>query len=133
MRGSIVDARIAFPDVLHVEVATRVAVSGVWATQDAKWSPSDPARLLGRSIEDVVIDAETGELRCMLSDGSMLDVMPAAIEAEDYPPNWELVSPPGRSSSSAQDCAGRSAQLTYHPRRVADAAMRFSNETASWS
>jgi hypothetical protein len=95
MRGSIVDARIAFPDVLHVEV--RDLRGGLWrlATQDAKWSPSDPARLLGRSIEDVVIDAETGELRCMLSDGSMLDGMPAAVEAQDDPPNWELVSPAG--------------------------------------
>lgn len=31
----------------------------------------------------------------MLSDGSVLDVRPAAVEAEDDPPNWELVSPAG--------------------------------------
>lgn len=31
----------------------------------------------------------------MLSDGSMLDVRPAAVEAEDDPPSWELVSPTG--------------------------------------
>jgi hypothetical protein len=31
----------------------------------------------------------------MLSDGSVLDVRPAAIEAEDDLPNWELVSPAG--------------------------------------
>lgn len=31
----------------------------------------------------------------MLSDGSVLNVRPAAIEAEDDPPNWELVSPGG--------------------------------------
>jgi hypothetical protein len=30
MRGSIVDARIAYPSVLHVEVVTRAAISGVW-------------------------------------------------------------------------------------------------------
>ena len=95
MRGSIVEARIAFPDVLHVEV--RDSCGDLWrlATQDAKWSPSDPARLLGRSVEDVVIDAKTGGLHCMLSDGSVLDVKPAAVEAEDDPPNWELVSPTG--------------------------------------
>jgi hypothetical protein len=81
--------------VLYVEV--RDPRGDLWrlATQDAKWSPSDSARLLGRSIEDVVIDAETGELHCMLSDGAVLDVMPASIEAEDDPPNWELVSPDG--------------------------------------
>jgi len=63
MRGSIVDARIAYPEVLHVEI------------KDS--------------------DAETGELRCKLSDGSLLDVKPAAREAEDDPPNWELITPGG--------------------------------------
>ena len=95
LRGSIVDARIAYPDVLHVEV--RDLRGDLWrlATQDAEWSPSDPGQLMGRSIDDVAIDGETGELRCMLSDGSVLDVRPAAFEAEDDPPNWELVSPAG--------------------------------------
>jgi hypothetical protein len=95
MRGSIVDARIAYPDVLHVEV--RDSRGDLWrlATQDADWSPSDPGQLVGRSIDDVAIDGETGELRCMLSDGSVLDVRPAAIEGGDDPPNWELVSPTG--------------------------------------
>ncbi len=95
MRGSIVDARIAYPNVLHLDV--RDPQGDLWrlATQDAEWSPSDPGQLVGRSIDDVAIDGETGELRCMLSDGSVLDVRPAAIEAEDDPPNWELVSPTG--------------------------------------
>jgi hypothetical protein len=46
MRGPIVDARIAYPDVLHVEV--RDSSGGIWhlATQDAEWSPSDPAQLV---------------------------------------------------------------------------------------
>ncbi len=95
MRGSIVDARIAYPDVLHVEV--RDSRGDLWrlATQDAEWSPSDPGQLVGRSIDDVAIDGETGELRCMLSDGSVLGVRPVAVEAEGDPPNWELVSPAG--------------------------------------
>jgi hypothetical protein len=38
---------------------------------------------------------ETGELRCTLSDGSVLDVKPAEREAEDDPPNWELITPGG--------------------------------------
>lgn len=65
------------------------------ATPDADWSPSDPAELVGRSVADADIDAETGELRCKLSDGSMLAVKPAAKEAEDDPPNWELITPGG--------------------------------------
>jgi hypothetical protein len=95
MRGSITDARIAYPDVLHVEV--RDSSGGIWrlATQDADWSPSDPGQLLGRSIDDADIDEESGELRCRLSDGSMLDIKPAAAETKDDPPYWELISPAG--------------------------------------
>jgi hypothetical protein len=95
MRGSIVGARITYPDVLHVEV--RDARGDLWrlATQDATWSPSDPAQLVGRSIEDADIDKETGELRCGLSDGSVLDVKPGVPEGEDDPPNWELITPAG--------------------------------------
>jgi hypothetical protein len=95
LRGSIVDARIAYPDVLHVEV--RDSHGDLWrlATQDAQWSPADPAQLVGRSIDDADIDEETGELRCGLSDGTVLSVKPAAVEAEHDPPNWELLSPAG--------------------------------------
>jgi len=95
MRGSIVDARLAYPDVLHVEV--RDSSGELWrlATQDAEWSPSDPAELVGNSIEDAEIDEDTGELRCKLSNGSLLDVKPAVQEASDDPPNWELITPGG--------------------------------------
>lgn len=95
MRGQIVDARIAYPEILHVEVKDSAGQLWHLATQDAKWSPTDPAALVGRSVDDADIDAETGELRCKLSDGSLLDVKPAAREAEDDPPNWELITPGG--------------------------------------
>jgi hypothetical protein len=95
MRGVIVDARIAYPEVLHVEIKDSAGELWRLATQDADWSPSDPAQLLGRSVEDADIDGETGELRCKLSDGSLLDVKPAAREAGDDPPNWELITPGG--------------------------------------
>jgi len=95
MRGKIVDARIAYPEVLHVEVKDSAGELWRLATQDAEWSPSDPAELVGRSVDDADIDRETGELRCKLSDGSLLDVRPAAHEAEGDPPNWELITPGG--------------------------------------
>lgn len=95
MRGPITDARIAYPQDLHVEI--RDSAGGLWrlATQDAEWSPSYPAALVGRSIEDAEIDEQTGELRCKLSDGAALDLKPAAREAGDDPPNWELITPDG--------------------------------------
>jgi hypothetical protein len=95
MRGTIVDARVAYPDVLHVEV--RDPDGALWrlATQDAEWSPADPAQLVGRSIEDATIDERSGELRCQLSDGALLDVRPTAAASDDDPPSWELISPAG--------------------------------------
>jgi hypothetical protein len=95
MRGSIVDARIGYPEVLHVEIKDSAGELWHLATQDAEWSPSDPAQLVGRSVDDAGIDEETGELRCKLSDGSSLDVKPRTREAEDDPPNWELITPGG--------------------------------------
>jgi hypothetical protein len=95
MRGSILAARFAYPDVLHVEV--RDAGGGIWrlATQDAEFSSADPGELVGRVVENAEIDAGSGELRVKLSDDSMLAVLPAGREASDDPPNWELITPDG--------------------------------------
>jgi hypothetical protein len=95
LRGPIVDARIAYPEVLHVEL--RDPHKGLWrlATQDADWSPSDPSRLVGRSIADAEIDERSGELRCTLSDGSVFQVKPPAHAEENCSPYWELISPSG--------------------------------------
>lgn len=95
MRGSIVVARIAYPNVLHVEV--RDSKGDLWrlATQDADWSPSDPAQLTALSIEAADIDERSGELRCGLSDGSVLEIKPTAVEKVDDPPYWEVISPAG--------------------------------------
>ena len=95
MRGSIVAARLAYPHVLHVEI--RDARGDTWrlATQDADWSPSDPDQLVGHAVKDAEIDEQTGELRCRLSEGLVLDVKPGAREADDDPPNWELITPAG--------------------------------------
>lgn len=95
MRGPIVDARIAYPEVLHVEIKNSDGELWHLATQDAEWSPSDPAELVGRSVADADIHGDTGELRCKLSDGSLLDVKPAERETGDDPPNWELITPGG--------------------------------------
>jgi hypothetical protein len=96
MRGSIIDAKKAYPDVLHVEI--RDPAGELWrlATQDAEWSPADPPELVGQAIEDAEIDEDSGELRCKLSGGSVLDVRPGSgHEADDDPPNWELITPGG--------------------------------------
>jgi hypothetical protein len=96
MRGPIVDAKKAYPDVLHIEI--RDSAGELWrlATQDAEWSPADLPELVGQAIEDAEIDENSGELRCRLSNGTVLDVRPGGShEADDDPPNWELITPGG--------------------------------------
>jgi hypothetical protein len=95
MRGAIVDARLGYPDVLHVEIKDPAGETWQLATQDADWSPSDPKELVGQVVEGAHIDEESGELRCQLSGGSLLGVKPARNEADDDPPNWELITPGG--------------------------------------
>jgi hypothetical protein len=45
---------------------------------------ADPAALVGGTVDDADVDAETGELRCKLSDGLLLDVKLTAREVEEY-------------------------------------------------
>lgn len=95
LRGSIVDARLAYPDVLHVEI--RDAEGGLWrlATQDADWSPADPSALAGHSVEGAAIIEDSGELHLALSGGKRLVVSPGPRESSEDPPNWELITPGG--------------------------------------
>lgn len=95
MRGPIVEARVGYPEVLHVTI--RDSKGELWrlATQDADWSPADPDSLIGRSVEDAEIDSETCELRCRLSGGSSLVVRPTTGAERDDPPSWELIAPTG--------------------------------------
>ena len=95
MRGEIADARLAYPDVLHVEI--RDSDGDLWrlVTQDAGWSPLDPAALVGQVIEEIDIDEGTGDLRCRLSNGSLFHIKPAPGAADDDPPHWELLAPGG--------------------------------------
>lgn len=94
-RGLIVDARIAYPEVLHLDVRDDQGELWQFATQDASWAPSDPAELREKSILGADIDWVTGRLRCELSEGATLTVTPAPQEEADDPPNWELFIPSG--------------------------------------
>lgn len=95
LRGEIVDARPAYPEILHVQIRDSDGDLWLFATQDAEWSPADPAALAGQTIESAEIDEKTGELRCNLTNGSVFAVQPAEQEAPDDPCNWELITPGG--------------------------------------
>jgi hypothetical protein len=94
MRGEIVDARLGYPDVLHVGI--RDLDGDIWrfVTQDAAWSPDDAAVLVGQDMEKADV-SDSGELRCQLSGGSVLVVTPPDRKSDDDPPHWELITPGG--------------------------------------
>lgn len=113
LRGEIVDARLAYPDVLHVEICGSAGEVSRLATQDANWSPTNPAELVGKEIVEAKIDAESGGLHCELSDGSALDVEPGAGQASDDPPSWELITSGGAVLEVGPGAHGR--RLTGAP------------------
>lgn len=96
MRGEIVHAGLAYPEVLHVEVRDERGSLWRFATQDADWSPEELEPLHGKRVVDAVI-AASGALTLHLSDSSTLSVVPGPIEVPDDPPNWELLTPDGVS------------------------------------
>jgi hypothetical protein len=95
LRGQVVGARRAHPDVLHIDV--RDSHGAIWrlATQDSEWSPSDPAKLVGRSVQDAAIDEQSWVLRCSFADGTTLEIKPSEKESGSDLPYWELLSPAG--------------------------------------
>lgn len=61
MHGAIIDARLGYPDVLHVEIKDSAGETWQLATQDADRTPTDPREPVGQSVEDARIDeAELG-------------------------------------------------------------------------
>lgn len=99
LRGSVVGARIAYPDVLHLEVRNADGATWRFATQNAEFSSADPTLLLAESIDAAELDATSGELRLRLSRGEALVVTPIQGEESqgeaDDPPSWELITPDG--------------------------------------
>lgn len=95
LRGPIVAAHVAYPDVLHVEVHDSSGALWRLASQHAEYSPEDPTKLVGLSIDEVWIEEATGGLRCGLSDGSLLELRPVGSHTRDDPPSWELIAPSG--------------------------------------
>lgn len=95
LRGKIRSARLAYPDVLHLEVVDGSGESWRFATQDADWTPHDPSELQDQEVLDVEIDEGSGALHFNLKSGSSIDVKPAANQSVDDPPSWELFAPNG--------------------------------------
>lgn len=94
MRGLVERANFGYPQILLLDIRDDRGALWRFATQDADWSPTDPAVLLGRALDDIEIEP-SGKLVMHLSGGVRLNVVPGDFESDDDPPYWELITPDG--------------------------------------
>ena len=94
-RGSVVAARPAYPETIHLEV--RDAAGGLWkfATHDAGYSPSDPDVFPGKTVVSAELEGPLGNLIIGFSDGTNFRVTVEPQDSEDDPVNWRLYTPDG--------------------------------------
>jgi hypothetical protein len=94
-RGPISSPRLAYPDVLHFDVEDVEGGEWWFSTQEAEWSPSDPAALRGGTIVSADLDKASGRLTIGLSGGSTLRVLPDHEGKDDDIEAWQLFTPDG--------------------------------------
>lgn len=93
VRGPVKDARLTYPERVHLEVTD--AVGGVWclATWEAAYSPADPEELNGKTVVSTDLDDRSKVLTIGFSDGTCFTVTPIPDEEDDAIENWELFTP----------------------------------------
>jgi hypothetical protein len=64
-----------------------------FATQEAKWSPSDPGFFTGKIVIAADVDDQSGRLTVRFSDDSVFTVLPDHEGAHDDLEAWELFTP----------------------------------------
>ncbi len=77
---------------MHGGVAPELRGQHLTRKRDIKQVPSG-LQEAGLTIEERYKASQSGELRCRLSGGSVLAIKPAAAEAQNDRPYWELISP----------------------------------------
>jgi hypothetical protein len=96
VRGRIFTANHAYPETIQFKL--RDSKGGEWwlATQWADYSPSDPADILGKVVDDARLDEQTGNLTFTFSDGSEFKVISRPQEEPgDDLEHWDLFTPEG--------------------------------------
>lgn len=92
-RGPVIDARPAYPEVLHLYVRDTGGGEWCFVTQEAEWSPSDPEMFKGKEVVSADVDDCSGRLTIGFSDASLLTVAPDHCGAHDDIEAWELFTP----------------------------------------
>jgi hypothetical protein len=97
-RGDVVCSRPAFPDVLQLHVRDSDGELWRFLTFEADYLPSVPDEFLGKVVISTNIGAESGQVGIGFSDGSLLTVVPFALEPDEIDANyesWQLFTPDG--------------------------------------
>jgi hypothetical protein len=94
LRGTIVDAALGYPEVVHLHV--KDANGGEWSfsTCYAEYSPSDSEFFAGKTIIDIDFE-RSGKLTMRFSDDSEFNVLPEPEGPDDELSTWNLLTPDG--------------------------------------
>jgi len=97
-RGEVVSSRPAYPDVLQLHVRDTDGDLWRFLTFEANYFPSNPDAFLGKTVVAADIDISSGKVTIGFSDGSLLSVVPFALEPDEVDENyesWQLFTPDG--------------------------------------
>jgi hypothetical protein len=92
-RGQVIDARPAYPEVLHLKVKDEDGGEWWFGTQEARWSPGDPTFFEGKVVSAADLDSKSGRLTVRFSDDSVFTVTPDHEGFNDDLEAWELFTP----------------------------------------
>lgn len=95
LRGRVLDAGVTDAGVLEIEIGGQGESRWRLTAENSDWSAVDLTELKSLAVEAVELGPETGDLRCRLSDGSLLDIRPLERKADGDPPSWRIETPFG--------------------------------------
>lgn len=93
--GKVEDARLTYPERVHLEVTDTDGGHWLLATWEAAYLPADPAQLNGKIVVGADLDKTSGALTVTFSDGTHFTVVPIPDGEDDAIENWQLFTPDG--------------------------------------
>jgi hypothetical protein len=95
VRGSVTEARLTYPERVHLEVMDIHGGRWLLATWEAEYSPTDPEEFSAKTVVSAVLDDRSRVLTIGFSDGTDFTVTPIPDDEDDAIENWELFTPDG--------------------------------------
>jgi hypothetical protein len=93
LRGSVKEARLTYPERVHLPVIDDQGDRWFLATWEASYLPADPEELNGKTVVSADLEDRSRVLAIGFSDGTSFTVTPIPDDDEGAIENWELFTP----------------------------------------